>query len=79
MTEAPGRIGRSIADLLALALLLACPSSFRRRFGSAVRLVVGLCLIGLAILSQFNAFAVGLGAASLVLVAFAGAPTITAS
>jgi 4-hydroxybenzoate polyprenyltransferase len=37
--------------------------------GSAVRLVVGLCLIGLAILSQFNPFAVGLGAASLVLVA----------
>jgi len=36
---------------------------------SAVRLVVGLCLVGLAILSKFNAFAVGLGAASLVLVA----------
>jgi 4-hydroxybenzoate polyprenyltransferase len=37
--------------------------------GCAVRLVAGLCLVGLAILSQFNAFAVGLGAASLTLVA----------
>ena len=35
----------------------------------AVRLLVGLCLIGLAILSQLNIFAIGLGAASLTLVA----------
>ena len=35
----------------------------------AVRLLVGLCLIGLAILTQLNSFAIGLGAASLTLVA----------
>jgi 4-hydroxybenzoate polyprenyltransferase len=35
----------------------------------AARLMAGLCLIGLAILAQFNVFAVGLGAASLALVA----------
>jgi 4-hydroxybenzoate polyprenyltransferase len=35
----------------------------------AARLMAGLCLIGLAILAQFNIFAIGLGAASLVLVA----------
>jgi 4-hydroxybenzoate polyprenyltransferase len=37
--------------------------------GGAMRLLAGLCLIGLAILAQFNTFAVGLGAASLTLVA----------
>ncbi len=36
---------------------------------SAVRLLAGLCLIGLAILTQLNIFAIGLGAASLTLVA----------
>ncbi len=36
---------------------------------SAVRLLAGLCLIGLVILTQLNIFAIGLGAASLTLVA----------
>ena len=43
--------------------------SGRISVGGAVRLVAGLCLVGLVILTQFNAFAVGLGAASLTLVA----------